>query len=169
MKRLMLLLILALPPISVDAGVRFETYDVTSTAWDIDTTLPVIYHVEDSVGHILWDLDTTGMDITIYDTWGLDSAIITHDTLREYIVGLDTVIILHRIECDTAWTDIWYSKGGDSAFVRMHDAKCDTIFRVEYRDVWAPKVQVWLDSLQWQTLLRMLEPPYRGPVDLYGE
>ena len=151
MKRLILLLIWPLLPISVDAGVRFETYNANLGGWDVDS--------------MYWDAisDSTAISPAYlatgeFLTWSVaDPSPTKHDSLREYIVGLDTMIILHRIERDTTWYKIWWSETKDTTFVKMKDIECDTIFRVEYRDVWAPKVQVWLDSLLWQKLMKLLE------------
>ena len=139
---------------SVDAGVKFETYNAADVSWDIDTTC------------LNWDgltiADSIYTDYLSEDvlTFSIASGSIVsprpldHDILREYITGLDTVIILHRIECDTNFTKFFVEN--DSTFVQIEGIACDTIFRVEFRDVWAPKVQGWFDSLQWRRLLELL-------------
>ena len=152
MKTLVILLILVLLPfsVSVDAGVKFETYDASDLSWDFDTTC------------LTWDDLTIIDDVSDYclSTGSIASGSIVsprpleHDTLQEYITGLDTVIIMHRIECDTNFTKFFVEN--DSTFVQIEGIACDTIFRVEFRDVWAPKVQGWFDSLQWRRLLELL-------------
>ena len=154
MKTLVILLILVLLPfsVSVDAGVKFETYNAALGDWGT---------LDDStcIDTLSWD-DLTIDDFAVAYTSPHPLAVYVvppqkHDTLCEYITGLDTVIIMHRIECDTNFTKFFVEN--DSTFVQIEGITCDTIFRVEYRDVWAKKIQVWLDSLQWQQLLRILE------------
>jgi len=106
MKRLLLLLVWTLLPISVDAGVKFETYNAET------------------------------------DTVSLNLSTVAY-----------AMITLHRIECDTC-VSAWI-RGGDY-FEEIDAIVCDTVFRIQYEDVWAPKMQVWLDSLQWQKLLLLI-------------
>ena len=76
------------------------------------------------------------------------------DTTREYLSHVDTVIVLHRIECDTTW-----SRGqvkNDTTFHYLDRIKCDTIFRVEYRDVWKPMLPLYLPPVQWRYLIDWL-------------
>ena len=159
MKTLVLLLIWTLLPISVNAGVKFETYNAADVSWDIDTTCIVWDDLSIMDSLVSYDIfDVSNWDAITVST--LASGVVTspkpkHDTLREYVTGLDTVIIMHRIECDTNFTKFFVEN--DSTFVQIEGITCDTIFRVEYRDAWAPKVQAWLDSLQWQKLLRILD------------
>ena len=152
MKGLMTFLLCLLLSLTVEAGVKFETYNASDLSWDIDTTC-LTYNVS-----LADSINVPSTYLTFSDAVGSIEVIaptVRHDTLREYIIGLDTVIILHRIECDTSFTKFFVEN--DSTFVQIEGITCDTIFRVEYRDVWVPKVQVWLDSLLWQKLLRILE------------
>lgn len=145
MKHLLAIVMLLLLPISASAGVKFEKYNA-AIGWDIDTTWV------DSVC-----ISATGLGYIQAGDFTLDITTprkIKHDTLQEYIVGLDTVIILHRVECDTNFTKFFVEN--DSTFVQIEGITCDTIFRVDFRDVWAPRVRVYLDSLQWRKLLEIL-------------
>ena len=76
---------------------------------------------------------------------GVEDITPEHDTLTEYIVGIDTVITLYRIECDTAATN-WVNN--DSFFVRIDAITCVTVFHVRYENIWVPRVKVCQDSLQ---------------------
>lgn len=150
MKGLMTFLFCLLLSFAVEAGVKFETYNAADVGWGVDTTDDRNW-TADSISITHLDISDVYGDLAVWPPERKSD----HDTLREYIIGLDTVIILHRIECDTNFTGFFVEN--DSTFVRIEEIACDTIFRVEYRDMWAPKVQLWLDSLQWQKLLRILE------------
>lgn len=153
---ILLAFVLAVVSFSVEAGVRFETYNVADMGW-IDDTACISGDYIDSIdlSDAWYDLAVGGLTISAGSGSVVSSRLLDHDTLREYIVGLDTIIILHRIECDTSFTKFFVEN--DSTFVQIKGITCDTIFRVEYRDVWAPKRPVWIDSLDWQALMRIIQ------------
>ena len=153
MKALMTFLFCLLLSFTVEADVKYETYNTDVGNWDIDTTCLTLDDVSimDSIASLVWTADyTSPHSLAVYV-----APTQKHDTLREYVTGLDTVIILHRIECDTNFTKFFVEN--DSTFVQIEGITCDTIFRVEYRDVWAAKVPVWLDSLDWHVLLHLIQ------------
>lgn len=61
------------------------------------------------------------------------------------------VITLQRIECDTS-ISAWVGK--DGYHEDIIGIVCDTVFLIKYEGVRTP---VYLDSLQWQRLLKILE------------
>ncbi len=118
--------------------------------------------IEDFNGPSGLVLTTTGAgDIT----WGLgvDSISINSiiaDTIcapwwggPRYIHHHDSSLVRHRIECDTI-TERRYKHEGWQ--VEEYEVECDTFFHWEKFPVYAPKVQVYLDSAQWQRLLDMV-------------
>ena len=126
MKTLVILMVLVFLPfsVSVDAGVKFETYNTVDDVWTADS------------------VSIAGLELLV------------HDTLREYLHIIRDDI--YRIKCGDFTERIWFDKN-DIKHVEWVE-QCDTFFhRLEYREIWVLKVQVWLDSLQWQQLLRILE------------
>lgn len=79
-----------------------------------------------------------------------------HDTTKEYISGIDTVIRLDRIECDTAGLKFVEF---DSVTIRAHwDAiTCDTVYSVTFVDIWSPKRLLYLIPKQYDKLMELLK------------
>ena len=60
------------------------------------------------------------------------------------------VISLHRIECDTS-VSAWVGK--DGYHEKIESIVCDTVFHIKFENVRTP---VYLDTLQWWKLMRIL-------------
>lgn len=79
---------------------------------------------------------------------------------RYYLKAVDTILFIDTTWCDSLGSSWMDSEGnsGDTIYVM-----CFTDTNTCYRKVWAPKVQVWLDSTQWRYLtewLRKRMEPY---------
>lgn len=147
MRRLLLALTLTVLCVGqVFAGVKYET----------TAGVPI-----DSLRIGFTGLATTGAIITDVDMgWIADTVVWQTARTKKpnksthYVSGLDTIITLHRIECDT--TTVEKLIINDTTVIRLN-VECDTVYRVEYRDVWEPKVKVYLNPDQLKQLMWLIQ------------
>lgn len=129
------------------AGVRYETASADSfltldalevTAWDMRSVLDTV------------TFGWSGLTTTAGAIWDSPKP----NLKTHYISGLDTVITRHRVECDT--TTVEKLIINDTTVIRLN-VECDTVYRAEYRDVWEPKVKVYLNPGQLKQLMWLIE------------
>lgn len=146
MRKLLIAIALALMSQGVAlAGIRYESLDKAANVW-----AEVIDNVV--IGYDELMIATTG---AISPQWDIDFPPRTPDEKTHFKDGIDTVIVLHRIECDTVLTQKIVFHDTTALHFKV---ECDTVFRVEFRPVWKEKVQVWLTPSEMAMLRKLLLP-----------
>ena len=77
----------------------------------------------------------------------IDSVVFFPDTTHECLVRIDTITKVDTVICCT-------TNYVDQDRVEIH---CRTYLNITYREVWAPKVQVWLTPILLMERLRAYE------------
>lgn len=150
MKRLLIVIALILLPfkVALRAEIKFEN----AVGGSLDST--AINTIDLSWDDLTVDVEGSYLlrDSTVWNAVYYDPPKKPKkpDTTREFLSGIDTVIVLHRIECDTTWSKAFVEK--DTTFHYIDRVKCDTVFRVEYREVWEPMLPLYLRPEQLRFL-----------------
>lgn len=151
MRTLTALLTVALMATQIQAGTRFETganiaIDTLTLNDMVVTTAGIATAMRDSVP--VWHTTAEAVTSMIWHP--------ERDTIENYISGIDTVIKLDRIECDTVGLKFVEF---DSVTTRAHwkAITCDTVYSVTFVDIWSPKRLLYLKPNQYDKLMELLK------------